>query len=201
MSTYKENLEGVVSRLKEQGVQAGESEKKKIIEAARQEADQILAEAKTKGQKIIDEAKSNADQSEKNAKAAITQAARDLIEATKISLIDHLKDAFGNECKQLFAQEEYLKVLLEKVLEQISGKKSVEVPSELASKMGAYISKSAFANEVTVKPLTGSDAKIVIKCDDNDGMQFMVSAEDVQQGLFSLVNSELVEKITGNKEA
>jgi V/A-type H+-transporting ATPase subunit E len=201
MSTYKENLEGVVSRLKEQGVQAGESEKKKIIEAARQEADQILAEAKAKGQKIIDEAKSNADQSEKNAKAAITQAARDLIEATKISLIDHLKGAFGNECKQLFAQEEYLKVLLEKVLEQISGKKSVEVPSELASKMGAYISKSAFANEVTVKPLTGSDAKIVIKCDDNEGMQFMVSAEDVQQGLFSLVNSELVEKITGNKEA
>jgi V/A-type H+-transporting ATPase subunit E len=201
MSTYKENLEGVVSRLKEQGVQAGESEKQKILETARAEADQILADAKANSQKIIDDAKAQAEQSEKNAKAAISQAARDMVEATKISLINHLKEAFGKECKQLFTQEEYLKALLEKVLEQISGKKTVEVAADLSAKMEAYIKSSAFAKEVTVRPLTGNDAKIVVSCDENEGMQFMVSAEDVEQGLFSLVNSELVEKITGNKEA
>lgn len=201
MSTYKENLEGVVSRLKEQGVQAGESEKQKILETARAEADQILADAKAKSQKIIEDAKAQAEQSEKNAKAAISQAARDMVEATKISLINHLKEAFGKECKQLFTQEEYLKALLEKVLEQISGKKSVEVGAELSAKMEAYLKSTAFANEVTVKPLAGNDAKIAVSCEGNEGMQFMVTAEDVQQGLFSLLNSELVEKITGNKEA
>lgn len=201
MNTYKENLEGVVNKLKEQGVKAGEDEKHKIVDAARKEAEQIVTDAKLESQKIIENAKAQADQSEKNAKAAISQAARDMVEATKISMIDHLKGAFGKKCENLFTQEDYLKVLLEKVVEQISGNKTAEVPADIAGKMENYLVNTAFKNEVKVKPLPNNDAKIVVTCEGNNGIQFMVTAEDVQEGLFSLLNSELVERITSNKEA
>lgn len=201
MSDYKENLEGVVTKLKEQGVQAGESEKKKIIENAQKEADKIIEDANAQSKSIIDNANSQASQLEKNANAAISQAARDIIEATKTGMIDHLKSAFGKESESLFTKEEYLKVLLEKVLEQISGNKTVQVPADLASKMENYLVNTAFAKEVVIKPLAGNEAKIVVSSEENAGIQFMVTAEDVQEGLFSLLNNELVERITSNKEA
>ncbi|HKK63974.1 MAG TPA: hypothetical protein VJ951_15520 [Bacteroidales bacterium] len=201
MSDYKENLEGVVTKLKEQGVQAGESEKKKIIENAQKEADKIIEDANTQSKSIIDNAKSQASQLEKNANAAISQAARDIIEATKTGMIDHLKSAFGKESESLFTKDEYLKVLLEKVLEQISGNKTVQVPTDLADKMENYLVNTAFDKEVVIKPLAGNEAKIVVSSEENAGIQFMVTAEDVREGLFSLLNTELVERITSNKEA
>ena len=43
----KENLEGIVAKLKEQGINAGEAEKQRIIEAAKKEADALIAETES----------------------------------------------------------------------------------------------------------------------------------------------------------
>lgn len=200
MTQNKENLEGIVSKLKEQGINAGEVEKQRIIENAKKQAEELLADAKAKSKTIIEEAETKASQTEKNAEKAIAQASRDMTEATKIALLKHLKTVFGKECKTLFRQEEYLKELLKVVINSISGKKSIKVPPELHKEMEAFLLKEALQEEVTLKPLSASKAKIKVKSTDKDGISFVVSSKEIESGLFSLLNKDLVERITKSQE-
>ncbi|MCK3684528.1 hypothetical protein [Maribellus sp. YY47] len=200
MNQNRENLEGIVSKLKEQGINAGEQEKQRIIESAKQEAEKLIAEAKATSKSIVEEAEAKAAQTEKNAQKAIAQASRDMVEATKISLLNHLKKVFGKECKTLFRQEEYLKELLKVVIESISGKKSIKVPPELQKEMEAFLIQEALQEEVTLQPLSASKAKIKVKSTDKDGISFVVSSKEIETGLFSLLNKDLVDRITKNRE-
>ncbi|MDX8339589.1 hypothetical protein SLH46_10370 [Draconibacterium sp. IB214405] len=200
MTKNKENLEGIVSKLKEQGINAGEAEKQRIIENAKQEADKLIAEAKATSKKIVEEAETKASQTEKNAEKAIAQASRDMVEATKIALLNHMKQVFGKECKTLFRQEEYLKELLKVVIDSISGKKSIKVPPELHQEMEAFLLKEALQEEVTLQPLSASKAKIKVKSTDKDGISFVVSSKEIESGLFSLLNKDLVDRITKTQE-
>ncbi|WP_347841044.1 hypothetical protein [uncultured Draconibacterium sp.] len=200
MKQNKENLEGIVSKLKEQGINAGEAEKQRIIETAKQQAEKLIADAESKSKAIIEEAEIKAAQAQKNAEKAISQAFRDMIEATKIAILKHLKSVFGKECKTLFSQEEYLKELLKVVIDSISGKKSIKVPPEMQKEMEAFLLKEALTDEVTLKPLSASKAKIKVKSTDKEGISFVVSSKEIETGLFSLLNKDLVDRITKNQE-
>ncbi|MFM9948557.1 MAG: hypothetical protein ACKV1O_11520 [Saprospiraceae bacterium] len=196
----QENLEGIVSKLKEQGIKAGETEKKRLIDAAHEKVEAMLAEAATKSQEIIKKAKSDAAQIEKNSDAAISQAARDMVEATKIAITKHLKKVFGKQCESLMNQEEYLKDLLKIVLETIPGNKTVEVLPSQVQKMQSFIVMSAFKESIAIKPLGTSEAKVVVTCNDNAGIEFVITSKDIEDGLFSLLNKDLLERITNNQE-
>jgi len=196
----QENLQGIVSKLKEQGVEAGEKEKKRLIDLANEKVEKMLAEAEDKSKRIIEKAKSDAAQIEKNSKAAISQSARDMVEATKIAITNHLKNVFGTQCESLINQEEYLKELLKVVLETIPGNKTVNVSPEQVEKMQSFIASSALKDGIEVKPLAKSETKISIKCDDNEGIQFVLTSKDVEDGLFSLLNQDLVDRINNSKE-
>lgn len=196
----QENLEGIVSKLKEQGVKAGETEKKRLIDSGNEKVEKMLADAEAKSKKIIEKATNDAAQIEKNSNAAISQAARDMVEATKIAITKHLKNIFGKQCESLINQEEYLKELLKVVLETIQGNKTVEVSPEQVEKMQSFISASALKNGIEVKPLAKSEAKISATCKDNEDIQFVITSKDIEDGLFSLLNQELLERINNNKE-
>lgn len=196
----QENLEGIVSRLKEQGIKAGEAEKTRLLDSANEKAEKMLAEAETKSKEIIEKAKNDAAQIEKNAIAAISQAARDIIEATKIAVIKDLQKVFGKQCESLINQEEYLELLLKAVLETIPGNKTVEVSHAQVQKMQSFIVSSALKDGIKVKPLEKSEAKISVTCDDNKGIQYVVTSKDIEEVLFNLLNKELVERITNSKE-
>lgn len=200
MNQNRENLEGIVSKLKEQGINAGEQEKQRIIESAKLEAEKLISEAKTTSKKIVEEADAKASQTEKNAQKAIAQASRDMVEATKIALLKHFKQVFGNECKTLFQQEEYLKELLKVVIDTIPGKKSIKVPPELQKEMEAFLIQEALQEEVSLQPLSASKAKIKVKSTDKEGISFVVSSKEIEAGLFSLLNKDLVDQITKNQE-
>lgn len=200
MNNNKENLEGIVSKLKEQGIDAGEQEKQRIIDEAKQKAAVLIAEAEAKSEEIITHANAQAAQAEKNAQTAIVQASRDMVEATKISLLGYLKSVFGAHCESLFTKEEYLQELTKAVVETVSGNKTVQVSAELAPKIEAFLLAQVKANQFELKPLAESDAKIVIRSTDKDGMQFVLSAQDVEDGLFSLLNKDLVQRITKKQE-
>lgn len=200
MKQNRENLEGIVSKLKEQGINSGEAEKQRIIENAKKQAEELIADAKATGKAIIKEAEAKASQTEKNAQKAIAQASRDMIEATKIALLNHLKSVFGKECKTLFHREEYLKELLKVVIDSIAGKKSIKVPPELQKEMEAFLIKEALQEEITLKPLSASKAKIKVKSTDKEGISFVVSSKEIEIGLFSLLNKDLVERITKSRE-
>ncbi len=196
----KENLEGIVAKLKEQGINAGEAEKQRIIEAAKKEADALIAEAESIKKNIIEEATTKAEQAHKNAQIAIAQASRDMVEATKVSVLKHMESVFGSLCEGLFTQEEYMKELTKAVVDSISGNKKVMLAPEMSQKVEAFLLENALKDQIELQPLAKSEAKIVVKSTDKKGVEFVLSSQDVKQGLFSLLNKDLVERITKNTE-
>ena len=200
MEHNKKNLEGIVSKLKEQGINAGKEEKQKIIDSANAEAEKLISEAKAQGESIIKEAQNKAAMAEKNAKTAIAQASRDMVEATKISVFKYMKSVFGKECKTLFKQEEYLEQLLKAVIDSVSGKKSVKLAPEMMEKMEGFLIKEGLKEEVSLKPLSVSKTKIKVKCTEKEGVSLVLSSKDVEASLFSLLNKDLVDRITKAQE-
>ncbi|WP_321288856.1 hypothetical protein [uncultured Sunxiuqinia sp.] len=200
MKNDRENLEGIVFKLKEQGINAGEEEKQRIIEQARQQAETIISEAEARKSSLIEQAKSKADQLEKNAQISIAQASRDMVEATKIAVLQNLKSVFGKECDTIFTQEQYLKELLTAVIGDISGNKEVKIPAETVKGMEAFLLKKSLDKQVELKPLTSSEAKIVINSSEKEGVQFVLSSKDVENALFSIMNKDLVKLITKKQE-
>ncbi len=195
-----ENLEGIVSKLKEQGINAGEFEKERIIATAKKQAEEIVNQARAESDKLMKDTEAKLKLLEQNSTAALKQASRDFIEGTKIAILKHLKSVFGHQTAELFTQEQYLKELLKVILERISGNKSISVSPEMKEKMENYILNSAFKEKLELKPLPQSSAKIVIDSSDSEKIQLVLSSEDVKEGLFSLINSELIEMITNEKE-
>jgi V/A-type H+/Na+-transporting ATPase subunit E len=196
----QEKLDGIVSKIKEHGIKAGEAEKKRLLDDAKEKTEKMIAEAEAKSKEIIERAKNTAAQIEKNSNSAISQAARDMVEATKIGITKHLKKVFGSQCENLISQEEYLKELLMVVLETIQGNKTVEVPLAQAQKMQSFLASTALKEGIEVKPLVKSDARISVTCDDNKGIQFVITSKDIEEGLFALLNKDLVERINNYKE-
>jgi len=200
MNDNKENLEGIVAKLKEQGINAGEAEKQRIIEEAKKQAEAIISDAEGKKRTIIDEANSKAEQAEKNGVMALKQASRDMIEATKVAVLNYMKSIFGDLSESLFTQEQYLQELTRAVVDSIKGNKTVSLPADTIKGMEAFITKEGLKEQVELKPLVNNEAKIVVQSKDNSGVQFVLSDNDIQQAMFTLLNKDLVERITKNQE-
>jgi V/A-type H+-transporting ATPase subunit E len=198
MSNNKENLEGLVSKLKEQGINAGKEEKQRIIDAAKEEAAALVSRAKEQSNEIIGEAEKKAAQVEENARSAIAQASRDVIEATRMAVLEYLKEVFRIQTEKLFNQEQYLKELLKVVLEAIPGGKTATVPDEVLKAMEAFLIKQSLSEQVVLNPLGEKSTKIVIESNGTGDVQFVLSTQDIEDGLFSLLNKDLVARI--NKE-
>ena len=201
MHDNKENLEKIVSKLKEQGIDAGEAEKQRIIEEAKKQAEEIISNAKAQKQTIIDEANAKAEQAEKNAQMALKQASRDMVEATKIAVLKYMESIFGGMSESLFTQDQYLQELTKAVIASVEGNKTISVPAETLKAMEAYIAQAGLKEQVELQPLANNEAKIVVQSKENSGVQFVLSDSDIQQAMFTLLNKDLVERITQNQEA
>ncbi|WP_430812566.1 MULTISPECIES: hypothetical protein [unclassified Carboxylicivirga] len=200
MHDNKENLEKIVSKLKAQGIDAGEAEKQRIIEEAKKQAEQIIADAEAQKLSVVNAANAKAKQAEENAQTAIKQAARDMIEATKVAVLKYMESIFGGLTGSLFSQEQYLQELTKAVVASIKGEKVVSVSADTLKAMEAFIVSEGLKAEVELKPLTNSDAKIVVQSKANKGVQFVLSDEDIQQAMFTLLNKDLVARITKSQE-
>lgn len=200
MKNSLENLEGIVSKLKEQGINAGETEKQRIIDLANEQAKRIINKAKTEAGEKLEKAESNIRMLENNSNAALKQASRDFIESTKIAVLRHLQSNFAEHCEKLFTQEQYLQKLLQVTLETIPGDKKVSVAPELAHQMEAYLKATSFKENIELKPLPNSEAKIRIDNSGKNKLQFVLSSQDVQDALFSLINKDLIDKMTKQRE-
>jgi len=200
MNKGLENLEGVISKLKDQGINEGEAEKKRIIDSAKQQAEDIISKAEAVANEKIKKAENNISVLENNSRASLKQASRDFIEATKVTLLNHLQNNFTEHVEKLFTQEQYLQKLLEVVLETIPGDKKVSVAPELAKEMQAYLKTSSFKESIEIKPLAKSDSKIIIENVGKNKIQYVLSSQDVQDGLFSLMNKDLIDKIKNHNE-
>jgi V/A-type H+-transporting ATPase subunit E len=200
MSENKSNLEGLVSRLREQGIDAGKEEKKRIVSTAKEEAAKIKADAEKQSREIIEAANRKAEQVMGNAQTSIAQASRDMVEATRLSVLQYLKSVFGKQAESLFTQEQYSKELLKVVMEVLPGDKKVTVADEVLKGMESFILEQSLSEKVVLAPLGENSTKIVVESDGKGDVQFVLSAKDIEEGLFSLLNKDLVERITKGRE-
>jgi len=200
MSNNKSNLEGLVSKLREQGIDAGKEEKKRIVSSAREEAAKIKADAEQQSREIIEEANRKAEQVMRNAQTSIAQASRDMVEATRLSVLKYLKSVFGKQAKVLFSNEQYSKELLKVVMEVIPGDKTVTVSEDVLKAMESFILEQSLSEKIVLKPLGENSAKIIVEATGKGDVQFVLSSTDIEQGLFSLLNKDLVERITKGQE-
>jgi len=196
MENNKENLEKLVQKLRQQGINAGEQEKERIVEEAKLEAQEIVAKAEEAAREIVDEANKKAEQVEANAQSSMAQASRDMVEATRMAVLNYLKAAFGTQVEDLFTQEQYLGELVKAVVEAIPGDKQVSIPEASLKKMEAFLLNQSTAGQVVLRPLGENSTKILVESSDKGGLQFVLSKQDVEDGLFTMLNQELVERIT-----
>lgn len=200
MSNNRENLEGLVYKLKEQGISAGTQEKNRIIDQAKEEASAIIADAEKRRTELIEEAERKAAKFQETAQISIAQASRDMILATRMAVINYLKTIFRKQADSLFTQEQYRKELLKAVIEAIPGNKTISLNKDVLKEMEAFLLKEALNDKIILQPLGENATKIVVESSDNGSVQFVLSSKDVEEGLFSLLNKELVESIIKGRE-
>ena len=92
-----EELQSLLEKIQEDGVQKADSEKKKILEEAKAEAEKIISDAKKKAEDIVKKSEQDAKRNEERAANTIKQAARDIVIALNSELQERLK-AVVKEC-------------------------------------------------------------------------------------------------------
>jgi V/A-type H+-transporting ATPase subunit E len=200
MSTNKENLEGLVSKLKEQGINAGKEEKKRIVEEAREKASAMLADAEKQSREIIEEAQRKARQFEMNAEASLRQASRDMIESTRMEVLRYLKSIFRQNSDRLMTEAEYSRELLKAVIDILPGQKTISLNKKILSDMENYLLNQGMKEQVILKPLGENNARIVIDSNGNGDVHFVLTSEDIEKGMFSLLNDDLTRRIRNGQE-
>ena len=86
-----EDLQGLLDRIQNDGLQKAETEREKIIADAKAQAEKIVADANAQAEAIMKKAKETADDDIKRGEITIRQAARDIIIALKGELLERLR--------------------------------------------------------------------------------------------------------------
>ena len=74
-----EELQALLDRINEKGIEEADKEKERIIEEANAKARQIVEDAKTEANRIVEEAQKEAQLSEDKGREQLKQAARDIM--------------------------------------------------------------------------------------------------------------------------
>ncbi len=106
-------LQGLLDRIKEEGVEKANEEANAIIANAKEDAANIIATAKEDAEKTAKSAEEEANKSEKRAKATIQQAARDVILSLRNELEDRLKKVVADSINDAMTPEKMGEILLE----------------------------------------------------------------------------------------
>ncbi len=86
-----EDLQGLLTRIQNDGIKKAETERDTIVSNAKAEAEKIIAAAKAEAAALIAKAQENAREEEKRSGEAIRQAARDTLNTFKADLLERLR--------------------------------------------------------------------------------------------------------------
>lgn len=113
-----ETIETFVSRLHQEGVQAGHAEAEKIQAQARRQADQIIQDARQQAQQILTQAQAQAASSLEKGKTELQLAARDTILTLRSKIIQILQTVLRGAVKPALEDGEFLRSLLRDIVMQ-----------------------------------------------------------------------------------
>lgn len=115
-------LEGLIDKIKKEGVEEADKKAKSIIDEAEKKAKDILTKAKEQNEKIVNNAKQDAEKLKKQAEESIRQSMRD----TVLMLKKRITDLFDSVLKKNLSEQMTADVLGEAISELIKNFKKDE---------------------------------------------------------------------------
>ena len=119
--TVSVGVQELVEKLRNQGVQNGRTEAKKITDKAREEADQLIHDAEQKAEAIVGKAREEASFISKAGSEALQLAKRNAI----LELKSYLMDEFSAQVQASVSTTMSNEQLLEKMIMEVAGQNSL----------------------------------------------------------------------------
>ncbi len=115
-SMTSSGVENLIQRLREQGVEAGQSSAEKIVLDAQKRATWIVEEAELEAKQLINNAKIQADAHQKAGEDALKLAMRDVL----LKLCDTLLESFSQDVQRVVGQKMEQEAFLERLILQLA---------------------------------------------------------------------------------
>ena len=106
-----EDIQGLIEKIKREGIQAAEVKAHDIEVQAKQNAAEIIKKARQEAEIILENAKEMSARTEKNTQALLTQAARDLILGFKKEINNILNKIIAAEIKPALGGEQIAELI------------------------------------------------------------------------------------------
>jgi len=99
------NLEELISRIKQDGVDSARQEAQRIIDAAQEQARQIQEQAREQAGQALEQARKETEQLRSNTQAELQKAYRDTVLKLKEEILEIFNRAFKQKVSQAFSVE------------------------------------------------------------------------------------------------
>jgi len=186
-----ESIETFVSKLQNEGVEAGKQAAEKIKADARKEAEQIVANARKQAEQIAADAGKQAEQIQVRAKTELSLAARDTVLKLRDSLGRAMSALLAEGAKRQLDDADFLRDVLKDVIVQYAkadaeqaGEVTVTLGDEMKGKLADW------AKSELSKAVGGKNAKVDIKGGlSQAGFEYEVEGATVEVTLDSVVEA------------
>jgi len=119
-------VEGLIERLRYEGVASGRREAERIVEEAQRRANEIIDKAELDADKIRQDAQRAVEHLKVSAKEALEVAARD----TLITLKTQLTNRFAQEVKRLVSEQMHSAELLRQLILEVTGQAAERIAAD-----------------------------------------------------------------------
>ncbi len=160
MAELTSGISKLIDRIKNDGVEAGESEKNRILTEARSQAEKIVYEAGQKAEAMLTSARKESDDIRRRTEAEARMAVRDFVAGFRRNVRERMiKPIIMDHLKELLEDEAFLGELLRELVTSYAqgGGAPVEVivSPEMKEKLVAWFSK-ALSEELSQNELVVS---------------------------------------------
>jgi V/A-type H+-transporting ATPase subunit E len=186
-------VDALISRLKAEGVSAGQAEARRIVEDAERRAQWLLKQAQDEAEQIRSQARADADKFQTAGQQALEVAIRDALLRLKAELAGLFHEELRRQVRQTLSVEETLKQIVlrlaGRVAEDLHGSGTVfdlpdrakgleelrhepdELESGMLTNLTRAIASDLFGQEVTLLSATGGESS---------GIRLRLGAESIE---------------------
>jgi V/A-type H+/Na+-transporting ATPase subunit E len=199
------NINGIIEKIKKDGVEKAEQEAAKIIEEAKRESEKIVASARKQAEDIIAKADRDAEKLKANAASAIKQSARDVV----LGLREDITSLFDRIVKREVGSAldgPTMKKMLELLAVKFAPEESEEIEVMLSEKdkeeLGKLFAASLrgeMAAGVTLVPSKDVTKGFRIGTKDS-GVYYDFTDEAISEALNSYLNKNLLTILSGGSK-
>lgn len=188
-------LSELIEKIKTEGVSSAKEEAAKILQDAERRKEEILKEAEREANAIRSAAKEDSARMEASGRAALEQAARDLILKVRQSIQSISEAILNKKTAEALSGEGLVKVILA-ALEKWDGGEgdlSLLLSEKDAEKLGKDLTSQLagrFGEGVEIKPFSGINAGFRIGTREG-GSYYDFSSREIAEMLAQLVNPQL----------